>query len=371
MCIRDRGLIAEAITSGIASELSGGDFTDGVLNAVGDAFGEGVKSFVGENFNDFVAGFAGKATQAAIITGGDSDAMEELLISYVQDFASGEVQSFLNNTVGPHSRTASQALSGLADAVIESRGDINAIEQYIESGDFLASLAPSLGAEITEAFGGEDSLKAVLLGDITQIIVASNGDPELIEQNIGMLALTFAGEWAGGQFTDHANNLLGTEDNPLVGAVGTLLQVGIATEWDSSMMTATAYGPVLDSLTDTALALIPAGVGGPEGFVAGALETLVTSFAENNGDTEAIARDLATYIGGELGEAALASGSSSSEITANSSGERVAGVQQSLIELGYLPDDFQIGEFDQATVCLLYTSPSPRDATLSRMPSSA
>ena len=27
--------------------------------------------------------------------------------------------------------------------------------------------------------------------------------------------------------------------------------------------------------------------------------------------------------------------------------------------------------FEQALVCLLYTSPSPRDATLSRMPSSA
>ena len=75
----------------------------------------------------------------------------------------------------------------------------------------------------------------------------------------------------------------------------------------------------------------------------------MTSFAANNGDTEAIARDLAEFIGGELGDAVLASSSGSSEITANSSGERVAGVQQSLIELGYLPDDFQIGEFDQAT----------------------
>ena len=28
-------------------------------------------------------------------------------------------------------------------------------------------------------------------------------------------------------------------------------------------------------------------------------------------------------------------------------------------------------ETDKATICLLYTSPSPRDATLSRMPSSA
>ena len=28
-------------------------------------------------------------------------------------------------------------------------------------------------------------------------------------------------------------------------------------------------------------------------------------------------------------------------------------------------------EFDEGRLCLLYTSPSPRDATLSRMPSSA
>ena len=33
--------------------------------------------------------------------------------------------------------------------------------------------------------------------------------------------------------------------------------------------------------------------------------------------------------------------------------------------------DYMDVEFDKYTVCLLYTSPSPRDATLSRMPSSA
>ena len=38
----------------------------------------------------------------------------------------------------------------------------------------------------------------------------------------------------------------------------------------------------------------------------------------------------------------------------------------------YEDSDKVIIEFkDDATACLLYTSPSPRDATLSRMPSSA
>ena len=34
-------------------------------------------------------------------------------------------------------------------------------------------------------------------------------------------------------------------------------------------------------------------------------------------------------------------------------------------------DDFNTTELDETKCCLLYTSPSPRDATLSRMPSSA
>ena len=34
-------------------------------------------------------------------------------------------------------------------------------------------------------------------------------------------------------------------------------------------------------------------------------------------------------------------------------------------------DEKHINGMDQAMACLLYTSPSPRDATLSRMPSSA
>ena len=37
----------------------------------------------------------------------------------------------------------------------------------------------------------------------------------------------------------------------------------------------------------------------------------------------------------------------------------------------YLGDNGRLVAFDQDTDCLLYTSPSPRDATLSRMPSSA
>ena len=38
---------------------------------------------------------------------------------------------------------------------------------------------------------------------------------------------------------------------------------------------------------------------------------------------------------------------------------------------GLLMDMEQTKKFDEIMDCLLYTSPSPRDATLSRMPSSA
>ena len=36
-----------------------------------------------------------------------------------------------------------------------------------------------------------------------------------------------------------------------------------------------------------------------------------------------------------------------------------------------LLDSIRVDYYDKPTPCLLYTSPSPRDATLSRMPSSA
>ena len=64
-------------------------------------------------------------------------------------------------------------------------------------------------------------------------------------------------------------------------------------------------------------------------------------------------------------------------------GERRGLVQDDLLELGELPHlvRVRVGVRARATVrvrvrvrmisCLLYTSPSPRDATLSRMPSSA
>ena len=41
------------------------------------------------------------------------------------------------------------------------------------------------------------------------------------------------------------------------------------------------------------------------------------------------------------------------------------------LNLDNLPHLIDCGSVDEVSICLLYTSPSPRDATLSRMPSSA
>ena len=48
---------------------------------------------------------------------------------------------------------------------------------------------------------------------------------------------------------------------------------------------------------------------------------------------------------------------------------RLAGATQA--EGAQVPVELQIGYGTRPVACLLYTSPSPRDATLSRMPSSA
>ena len=54
------------------------------------------------------------------------------------------------------------------------------------------------------------------------------------------------------------------------------------------------------------------------------------------------------------------------------SGFEISSKLNELIENYLLEDDKQIKYFkDEFLICLLYTSPSPRDATLSRMPSSA
>ena len=45
--------------------------------------------------------------------------------------------------------------------------------------------------------------------------------------------------------------------------------------------------------------------------------------------------------------------------------------EYSLADAVKLVKDLKFVKFDESVDCLLYTSPSPRDATLSRMPSSA
>ena len=74
-----------------------------------------------------------------------------------------------------------------------------------------------------------------------------------------------------------------------------------------------------------------------------------------------------TYIGGATTSVA----GSNSQITAGKSNIWVYNINQSMVIRG----NVTIGGYIQGTGisigCLLYTSPSPRDATLSRMPSSA
>ena len=58
-----------------------------------------------------------------------------------------------------------------------------------------------------------------------------------------------------------------------------------------------------------------------------------------------------------------------------SSWENTSKIIKTADELGFrnvlCPSSYQVGQDTLSYVCLLYTSPSPRDATLSRMPSSA
>ena len=57
--------------------------------------------------------------------------------------------------------------------------------------------------------------------------------------------------------------------------------------------------------------------------------------------------------------------------TLNGSALALARIIATLLENHQTPDGIRIPKALQHYVCLLYTSPSPRDATLSRMPSSA
>ena len=83
-----------------------------------------------------------------------------------------------------------------------------------------------------------------------------------------------------------------------------------------------------------------------------------------NSDTQTLlASDSFEQIGSTLKEARQAQGLKINDVS-----------QQLRISVDYL-SKLELGAFDElpapAYVCLLYTSPSPRDATLSRMPSSA
>jgi len=193
--------VAQAIINGVQSELNGKDFKDGVLASVGKNFGIDVADKLKDHMPEFIAGFAGKATEAAIRHGGDPTLIQNELEQYVVNWTTGQVSSKLTEVTGKDYSFVAKSLGELANVAINSGGNMDKIRDYLSSDQFYASLGNNLGNQITANFGGKENFSAVLYGKITNIMIASRGDPNEIANNIDGLALSVVGEWAGNQLT--------------------------------------------------------------------------------------------------------------------------------------------------------------------------
>ena len=113
-----------------------------------------------------------------------------------------------------------------------------------------------------------------------------------------------------------------------------------------------------------ALAVLPAAAA----FVGPAAPAAEVRMQESKSDLEALAKGLNPTIG--FWDPLNVAGASGSLYGFNNE-QTIAWYRQAEINHGRVAMAAFVGYCVQANGCLLYTSPSPRDATLSRMPSSA
>ena len=286
-----RGIV-QAIGRGAIEEISGGDFIDGVVASVSEHIDEDVAALLEDRASPFVAGLAGLVVEASVR--GDLSDLDGLLENYVADYLAGSAADKLTEAVGEESALFAGALAGVGRRVIV-RGsfDADALIRDLQGG-LMTALGNEAGRRVMNHFGGEDSFRATLMGEVTNMLIVTGGDADRMRDGLEAIGLDMAARYASDLVT---GGLTGDGEAPgaLALAAGQLVRIGIGSGFDATTMRSYAFGAVLDQLVAAGGDALTSGFGGTGRFMAGLLDELVRSFEANGGDIRAIARDLALW----------------------------------------------------------------------------
>ncbi|MFK8080970.1 MAG: hypothetical protein AB8B97_11850, partial [Granulosicoccus sp.] len=300
-------VVAEAFANGVASELQGRDFEDGVLESVLSEFGSQLGDGLQENLRnmapDFVADLGGKLLEEAIVNGGEIPNIDDLIASYIRSYAEGAVESRLTDVFGPESAAHyAEIFVGAGEAVID--GGSNALSNYLQSDQFMNALGNGISADVVEHFGGPESFRAQILGDVAQIVIQANGDSDKLTQGLMSIGQTMLSRYAG----ESVRTQLSADPkqpSELVDTLATLLEIGVASGFDHSTMRGYAFGPLLDTLTGS----VVEGLFGPTvdadspsvaTFLRDAIPRLAQSYERHDGDMTGIGQDMSLFLSEQL-----------------------------------------------------------------------
>ncbi len=238
-------VVAEAFANGVSSELQGRDFEDGVMQSVlsefGSQLGDGLEESLKSMAPEFVADLGGKILEEAVVNGVEIPNIDALIGSYIRAYASGAVESKLTDVFGPESAGHyAELFVGAGEAVIDGGG--NALSTYVQSDQFMNALGNGISADVVEHFGGQESFRAQILGDVAQIVVQANGNSDKLTQGPMSIGQSMLARYAG----ESVRTQLSTDtEQPggLIDTLANLLEIGVASGFDQSTMRGYAFGP--------------------------------------------------------------------------------------------------------------------------------
>ena len=295
-----RGVV-QALGRGAIEEVSGGDFIDGVVAAVSDYIDEDVAAMLEDRASPFVAGLAGVVVRAS--ARGDLSDLDTLISDYAVAYLEGSAADKLTEALGEESRVVAAALAGAGAAAIEDRNfDAEALVRYLKD-DLVEALGEEAGRRVMNHFGGEDSFRATLMGEVTNMLIVTGGDAERMRDGLEAIGLDMAARYAADLVTGGLTRD-GEAPGALALAAGQLVRIGIGSGFDATTMRSYAFGAVLDQLVAAGGDALTSAFGGTGRFMAGLLDELVRSFQANGGDIRSVVQDLALWTA----EAAAAPG---------------------------------------------------------------
>jgi len=310
----------------LVSELLRGAVSDGKLDV------DSLRSFLGREAQEHLGGLpdaiierlggeqnvlgvvAGMATQFVLDNEFDLDAAREDLKDFVENLAKNWVgEGGLSEIISwlPGSENWAADFHGLVTHAHANGWDSESIEAYLSESPLIANIVSSYvpegvardGLNLAFRYAMEndfdpDQLTQAIAQDLVNVVAGAGISADIVQLMGGdqsIMARAFAAGYIGDYASSMLATVLGGDAHAAIAALPGLIELGVATDWDSQQIDAYVSDYILSPLGETGGGILLAALGGKDNLVAELVSAASQAYIETGGSSTA-AREAAVGV---------------------------------------------------------------------------